>query len=228
MRFLEDATKLVSLAGLFSKNETADEIATNDLQYLLLPSLLGSLTLKLTSGERKEIVNVAEVYFKDFLKRCNEYELSDYDFKDGKSEDKKEAKSEMEKLTSMVNTRANKIQRFREQKELKGKLVELKKNVDNEHVDEEIKRNYFLTMIKLAIYEAVDELNCIEMEKPILEHMATMKKEDKPKPKRVPSQPLKPIIITKDEVQKAVYGAGYPSLPTMTVQEFYDKRVQDG
>lgn len=29
-------------------------------------------------------------------------------------------------------------------------------------------------------------------------------------------------------MQKAVYGMGYPSLPTMTVQEFYDQRVADG
>lgn len=122
--------------------------------------------------------------------------------------------------------------------------------MENEYVDEEIKRNYFLTMIKLFIHEAIDELNSIDMEKPILEHIANMKKDDKPQPKRLPPPPLKPIIITKDEVQKAVFGAGYPSLPTMTVrkyflpskhktnisntvffiqvQEFYDKRVAEG
>lgn len=72
-------------------------------------------------------------------------------------------------------------------------------------------------MIKLFIHEAIDELNSIEMEKPILEDMANMKKDDKPQPKRPPPPPLKPFIITRDEVQKAVYGAGYPSLPTMTV-----------
>lgn len=106
--------------------------------------------------------------------------------------------------------------RFREQKELKSKLADLKKNMDNEHADEEIKRKYFLTMVKLFIYEAIDELNSIDMEKPILEHMANMKKDEKSILKR-PPQPLKPIIITRDEIQKAVFGAGYPSLPTMTV-----------
>jgi len=39
---------------------------------------------------------------------------------------------------------------------------------------------------------------------------------------------MKPVIITKDAIQKAVYGAGYPSLPTFTVQDFYDQRVRDG
>lgn len=50
-----------------------------------------------------------------------------------------------------------------------------------------------------------------------------------PKPKQKErSTPLKPVIITRDAIQKAVYGAGYPSLPTMTVEEFYDKRVKEG
>lgn len=229
MKIFEQATRMVSLADIFSKNEGIDEVATNDLHYFLLPALLGSLTLKLTKGDRKEIVDVAEIYFMDFLKRCNEYGLSNYQFgdKDSKSEPEKE-KTEFEKLEVAVNTRANKIQRFREQKELKSKIEDLKKNMENEYADEDIKRNYFISLIKLFIYEAIDELNSISMEKPILEHMAQMKKEDKPQPKWQPPAPLKPIIITRNEIQKAVYGAGYPAIPTMTVKEFYDKRVAEG
>ena len=29
-------------------------------------------------------------------------------------------------------------------------------------------------------------------------------------------------------VQKKVFGAGYPSLPTMTVEEFYNEKIKDG
>lgn len=43
MDYLEKATRLASLIGLFSTNESIDEIATSDLQFLLLPALLGSL-----------------------------------------------------------------------------------------------------------------------------------------------------------------------------------------
>jgi immunoglobulin-binding protein 1 len=60
----EDSTRLVSLIGMFSTNETYEEIATEDLKYLLLPFFLAQLTLKLCGGERKEIVDVADVYFK--------------------------------------------------------------------------------------------------------------------------------------------------------------------
>lgn len=60
----EKATNLVSLTGMFSKNETIEELPTETLQYLLLPALLGTLTLKLCNQPRKDIINVAEVYFR--------------------------------------------------------------------------------------------------------------------------------------------------------------------
>lgn len=230
MRLLEKATMLVSIADIFSENESVEEISTNNLQYLLLPALLGSLSLKLTSGNRKDLVHCADVYFKDFLRRCNQYNLSNYQFKDteGKEEKPEEGnRSEFDVIASQINTRATKIQKFKEQKELEAKLKDLEQNIENEHCDDEIKRNYFLTMIKLFILQAVDELSSIEMEKQILEHMSNFGPEERPKKGPQP-QPLRPIIITRDAVQKAVYGAGYPSLPTMTVQEFYDKRVADG
>ncbi|KAF7281047.1 immunoglobulin binding protein Tap42 [Rhynchophorus ferrugineus] len=224
---LEQATRLVSVADIFSTNESIEELATNDIQYLLLPALLGLLTIKITSRSRKEVLDVGEVYFKDFLQRTNNYGLSNYQCNKSQDDDNS-SKTELELLARAVNTRANKIQRFQEQKNLKTQLENLKKNVENEHADEDIKRNYFLTMIKVFIHDIVDELASMEMEKPILEHMANLKNDDLPKPKREPPPPLKPIIITRDAAQKAIYGAGYPSLPTMTVQEFYDKRVAEG
>lgn len=114
MKIFEKVTRLVSLADVFSKNEGIEEVATNDIQYFLLPALLGSLTLRLTTGERKDIVEVAEIYFKDFLKRCNEYGLSNYQFrdKDEKANDKVTEKTDIQRIETAVNTRANKIQRL--------------------------------------------------------------------------------------------------------------------
>lgn len=61
---LENATRLVSAVGLFSDNESADEIATEHLKYLLLPYFLGQLVQKRSGGDRSEYVRVAGVYFK--------------------------------------------------------------------------------------------------------------------------------------------------------------------
>ena len=41
-------------------------------------------------------------------------------------------------------------------------------------------------------------------------------------------QSFRPFIITKDMIQKTVFGAGYPSIPSMTIEEFYDQKVKDG
>ena len=42
-------------------------------------------------------------------------------------------------------------------------------------------------------------------------------------------QPYKrPFIITKDQLQKAVFGAGYPSVPVMSIDEFYESSVAAG
>ena len=37
---------------------------------------------------------------------------------------------------------------------------------------------------------------------------------------------MKPFILVKSEMQKAVFGAGYPSLPTMTLNEFYEAELK--
>ena len=41
-------------------------------------------------------------------------------------------------------------------------------------------------------------------------------------------QKLRPFIITKDQLQKKVFGLGYPSIPSFTVDEFYTQRVEQG
>ena len=36
-----------------------------------------------------------------------------------------------------------------------------------------------------------------------------------------------PFIITRDQIQAQVVGAGYPSLPTYTLEEFYEQKYKD-
>ncbi|CAK1601593.1 unnamed protein product [Parnassius mnemosyne] len=226
----EKATNLVSMSEMFSRNESIDEIPTESMQYLLLPALLGTLTLKLCGKNRKDVIDVAEIYFKDFLTRCKDYGLTDLEVPQNNSNNQNiisRPQSEQEKIVSMVQTREAKIKRYKEAKELKEKLANLSKAMSLPNVDDETKREYTTTMLLSFINQAFDELSSIEQEKPILEYMAKHSGEPKPK-HREQTTPLKPVIITRDAVQKAVFGAGYPSLPTLTIEEFYDKRVREG
>lgn len=238
MRLFEDSTRLVSIAEIFSSNESIDEVATKNIRYFLLPALLGTLSLKLCVADRFNVIQTAEVYFRDFLKRCKSYDIVDIDIQEHNENSSTESfesvrqQSHGTNLAAMARERNAKLQRYKEQKELESQLEVLRRSVCNMSiVDEELERKYYLTLIKNFCSQAVDELNSIEMEKPLLEHMAKVRKDTDDKVKKgkfPPPKPLKPIIITRDEIQKKVFGAGYPSLPTMTVQEFYEKRIRDG
>ncbi|CAH2102981.1 unnamed protein product [Euphydryas editha] len=223
----EKATNLVSVSGMFSKNESLEELPTETLQYLLLPALLGTLTLKLCGQFRLDLVNVADIYFKDFLQRCKDYGVTDVEVPQTTNIDSSvKLRNEKAKITNMVLTREAKIKRYNEMKELKDKLATLSKAMSSPNVDDYTKREYFTTLLLNYVNQALDEINSMEQERAILEYM--MKNPAEAKPPRRPRATLKPVIIARDAAQKAVFGAGYPALPTMTVEEFYDKRVRDG
>ncbi|XP_051160826.1 immunoglobulin-binding protein 1b [Leptopilina boulardi] len=239
MRIFEEATKLVSLVDMFSANENFDEIPTENIKYFLLPALLGTLTTKICGADdRMHIVDVAEIYFVDFLKRLKSYGLTDIQIPEANKIESEEtaierSKSNAEMITEMVNVRNTKIQRYTEQKELESRLQILKQGMNDLNIDDDSKREYFKTLLKIYVNQALDELRSLADERPILEHMKKINDGDKKsshfhKTRNPSTQQLKPIIITRDEIQKQVYGAGYPSLPVLTVQEFYDQRVKDG
>ncbi len=88
MSMLEEASRMVAQLDLFSRNEELEEIATADLKYLLLPALLGALTMKQTSRDKRlEIVQTARAYFMDFLRRCKEYNTSQFELPKSTTED---------------------------------------------------------------------------------------------------------------------------------------------
>lgn len=68
------------------------------------------------------------------------------------------------------------------------------------------------------------------MEKQVLRYMSKVKAGKAPHPKATgsKSRPLKPIIITRDAVQKEVFGMGYKNVPILSIEEFYEQRVRDG
>uniref|UniRef100_A0A1B6FST5 Immunoglobulin-binding protein 1 n=1 Tax=Cuerna arida TaxID=1464854 RepID=A0A1B6FST5_9HEMI len=244
MKLFEDATKLASMTSMFSSNESVEEVATQDLQFFLLPSLLGNLTQKLSVTDRVEVIETADIYFRDFLQRCKDYGITDVDIPqpEGSEEDTGDDKpgqstqlTPAQGLMASARNRASKIEQYKEQRALEAQLKAMKENL-TANVDDEIKRKYYLTLIKCHINEGLGDLESLKSEKEILKYIAKMRKggnlsanevQEKmskgPKPK-----PLKAIILTKDEFQKKVFGAGYPSLPSMTVKEFYDQRVKDG
>lgn len=136
-------------------------------------------------------------------------------------------------LQKMAQTRNAKIEAYRRKKELDEEIGKIKELMAREHTDESVQRDFYVKLLRASVIEANEELASCAQESQILQHMKQMRDNDpnfdeKEATAKKQPLPLRPIIITRDAVQKAVYGAGYPSLPTMSVDEFYEKRVADG
>ena len=72
-------------------------------------------------------------------------------------------------------------------------------------------------------YTAIEELKLIDEEVTLLSRF-----NGQPPPPPVPSptnrQP--PLLITREKICAAVFGAGYPSVPTMTLDQYVDLQVR--
>jgi len=238
---LEDATRLVSVVDIFSRNENFREISTEHLKYFLLPVLLGDLSNKVTERPREEIVETVQVYYVDFLQRCKDYEISDeldqipdvilVNTEELDTIDTRCAPARPD-LGRMNAERDKKLARYKESKDLEKDINNLRGVLSGSLTrDEDVVRRYHLKLIQKFINTTLDELCSLEMEVGVLKHMAKVRSGAIPNPmenKKEETRKLQPIIITKDKLQKEVYGIGYPSRPVLSVDEFYEKRVAEG
>ncbi|KAF8562264.1 hypothetical protein P879_11660 [Paragonimus westermani] len=120
-----------------------------------------------------------------------------------------------EQTSSAACNREAKIKRYKERKDLEENLKRLAVYVEQPHVDDEIKRDYYSTLIRLWICLVKDELPTLKQEDQLL----SLSSEQLQRKKEPVAKPMKPFIITRDAIQAAVFGAGYPSLPTMSLDE---------
>ncbi|XP_023273555.1 immunoglobulin-binding protein 1 [Seriola lalandi dorsalis] len=239
---LEEASRMAAQLDLFSRNEELEEIATADLKYLLLPALLGALTMKKTSRDKRlEIVQTARAYFMDFLRRCREYNMSQFELPastggdasgpDGDSENGLSAAKSApcpSDLVSMAAQRQAKIERYRQKKELEARLSDVRKAVDSGKADDEVSRDFYLLNIRRWVTVCLEEIESIDQEVEILKKMDVLKHIATKQPAQPARPPMKPFILTKDAVQARVFGAGYPSLATMTVDDWYEQHRKHG
>lgn len=241
LRMLEEASRMVAQLDLFSRNEELEEIATTDLKYMQLPALLGALTLKQTGVDRRpEIIQAAKTYFVDFLRRCKEYDVAPFEMPKPASENKHQDSASQNglaarppshcssDLVAMAAQRQAKIERYRQQKRLESQLSDVRKAVDRGQANEEVMRSFYLLSIQRWITVCLEEIESIAQELEILRNMDGLKRGGGGKQKPQNRPPMKPFILTKDAMQAQVFGAGYPSLATMTVDEWYDQHKKQG
>ncbi|KAG4117745.1 hypothetical protein ERO13_D12G250200v2 [Gossypium hirsutum] len=160
---------MISKLGLFSSNETKDDISTTNLKYILVPFYLAELTEKIVQDNRIQILKTSQAKLKEFMSFCEAMKL--------------EPQEELEVAVqgasnSFADRRALKIARFKRQRAAEAKLTEIKERKERrerstkaaaistpvEHGEEDA----WLTTISLAICKAFDLLEMLKKEEEML------------------------------------------------------------
>ncbi|CAL9768120.1 unnamed protein product [Musa acuminata subsp. burmannicoides] len=177
---LRRCDEMISKLGLFSSNETKDDVSTANLKYLLVPFYIGELTEKVAEDDRLKVLKISRDHLKEFISICEALELI--------PEEELERSSQRGANTP-ANQRAKKIARFKRQRATEAKLQEIKEKkerrwrslraaalsspveVGEEDVlddDGEEEREAWLTTISLSICKAFDLLEMLKKEEEML------------------------------------------------------------
>ncbi|ESW08511.1 hypothetical protein PHAVU_009G051900 [Phaseolus vulgaris] len=181
---------MVNNLGLFSPNETKDDISTANLKYILVPFYLAELMEKIAQEDRLQILKASQAKLKEFISFCEAMELV--------------PKEELESYTegapkTVVDQRARKIARFKRQRAAESKLLEIKERKERrgrstkaaalstpvEAGEEEVldddgeeEREAWTTTISLAICKALDLLDMLKKEEEMLSAVKDRQSED--------------------------------------------------
>ncbi|XP_060174188.1 PP2A regulatory subunit TAP46-like isoform X4 [Lycium barbarum] len=114
---LRQCEEMVSKLGLFSLNETKDDISTANLKYILVPYYLAELAEKIAEDDRIKVLKTSQAKLKEFISFCETMELV--------PEEEMET-SKQGGADTALDRRAKKIARFKRQRAAESKLLELK------------------------------------------------------------------------------------------------------
>ncbi|KAJ7949885.1 PP2A regulatory subunit TAP46 [Quillaja saponaria] len=177
---LEKCEDMRSKLGLFSANESKDDISTTNLKYFMVPFYLGELTEKVLDDDRIQILKASHAKLKEFISFCEAMELV--------PQEELEFCAQSNSNPS-ADRRAQKIDRFKRQRAAESKLLEIKERKERRgrsskaatlstpveageedmlDDDGEEEREAWLTTISLAICKAFDLLEMLKKEEDML------------------------------------------------------------
>jgi immunoglobulin-binding protein 1 len=94
--------------------------------------------------------------------------------------------------------------------------------------DEATLREFTVVLLRLWALKSMTELEAIAEELPLAEHFIKVQRGQATHKPSAPRPSLPPFIITKSEEQRKVFGVGYPSIPTYTVDQWYTQMQEKG
>lgn len=248
---LERAACLVDTLGLFSSNETADDLATADIKYLLVPHHHATLLARLHQANdpeaRLESVRAASAMHAAFLARLQQYGML--------SEGVARSVAAFESDGAAVDAtplRQRKVERFKLEKSMKARLQVLERlsksegvdgdeeSEDSSSVDDAALREMQLLRVELAALQSVEALSTLKHEAEVLAYGLTLPREEL-EAQRAQQRASHPDLIAqlkaaagqlrgeasrREEIRAGVFRASH-ILPTLTVEQQGDIEVAE-
>ena len=245
-QLFERGLSLVESLDLFSDNETADDIATANLKYILIRAHLAKVLISSEcASDRLATFTKAQSHIMNFLRDVSQYELGGESIEAEMKEFSVDVSDISQdhfgrpspaNLEDAMRQRDEKILRFKRLKALEDKVASLEQRMASfgeGQVDDEVAREYYLNLIKKISEDALESLEREVRPAIFFETTRTGGQIVAPYPASGSSssdrpKEIKPITIVRDQFQKQVFGMGYPSHPTVTVDEFITKKIKDG
>uniref|UniRef100_A0A2K6B962 Immunoglobulin binding protein 1 n=1 Tax=Macaca nemestrina TaxID=9545 RepID=A0A2K6B962_MACNE len=230
---LEKAAEMLSQLDLFSRNADLEEIASTDLKYLLVPAFQGALTMKqVNPSKRLDHLQRAREHFMNYLTQCHCYHVAEFELPktENNSAENHTANSSMAypSLVAMASQRQAKIERYKQKKELEHRLSAMKSAVESGQADDERVREYYHLHLQRWIDTSLEEIESIDQEIKILRERDSSREASASNSSLQDRPPVKPFILMGKVAQAKVFGAGYPSLATMTVSDWYEQHRKYG
>ena len=177
----ENCLRLIRRNGIFSQNETEDDLTTTSLSYLLVHAYLGKLFGGIVrvdmeaegpAGRYKQ-VRRSSLHFTTFLAQLDRLEML-------KDEDKKFFDLDADSRKETVEAkRARKVSDFQTEKQLKASLANLIKleaaaKKQGKDIDESVKRELCLVLLQTFVKEALNGIDLGKRELDMLDQMRTV------------------------------------------------------
>lgn len=187
--FLRQCEEMIGKLGLFSSNETKEDISTTNLKYLLVPYYLSELMEKVAQDDRIPVLQASQAKLKEFISFCEIMDLVPSD----------ELETYSQGSSKSTDIRAKKIARFRRQKAAESKLLEIMERKERrgrstkaaalsspvdtgdeeiEDGDGEEEREAWLTTLSLALCKAFDLLDMLKREEEMLSAIREKQKQE--------------------------------------------------
>ncbi|KAI6186509.1 hypothetical protein M3Y98_00140200 [Aphelenchoides besseyi] len=223
---LKKLKTMVDGLDLISKNDTLEDIPTSSLRYLLLDVYLARVleNRQVPIDERLDLLQESQKLYRDFLLMADVYAFNSFPATQTEVDTTDDANKSS--VLSDIRDRQRKMERVDAEDKLKHEIQSLRLEC-NKGSDEAVQRSLELKKLQLwcllaqnAIERNVREIQMLEYRKSLPTSGQRLAEQ--------PRQPLKTFVIPKSEEKKKVFGLGYPSAPTQTVNEWYDQMSSRG